>query len=87
MRNKLLAVACLALTLVACATPAPQRTAVAARHTTPAGCVSDTGTRVPLSRNDCAGVGRSWSQDQLKQTGHVDLSQALQSLDVSVYAH
>lgn len=54
----------------------------------PAGCVyPGTATRLPVRPSECAGFGRSWSQDDLKRTGKPEVGQALQMLDPSVSAH
>jgi hypothetical protein len=60
-------------------TPTPRQANVAQ----PAGCVS-TGSRVAQDKNRCAGFGRSYSSEELRQTGHVDVARALQQLDPSI---
>jgi putative hemolysin len=97
MIGKLLTAACL-LTLAACAStpPAPDTAgatspaALAATATTnaaPLGCVNGTGTRLPVSKDDCTGFGSSYSPAQLKSTGTPPyLPNALQMLDPSVRA-
>jgi hypothetical protein len=74
------------LLLAACAsTPAPQ--SAAAQATPPIGCVSDTATRLPVRAGDCAGVGSSYSKQQMDSTGQPYVGDALRMLDPSVSVH
>ena len=70
-----LATASLLVLLAACATTA-QNHATTATNTS---CLS-TGSRIP---GDCA-AGRSYSEDELRQTGQVDAAPALRMLDPSI---
>ena len=48
-------------------------------------CLTDTGPRLPLSPGQCAGYGKSYSGEDLRQTGHEEnLARALQTLDPSI---
>lgn len=86
MFKSLLTGACLVAVLAGCAT-APQNPAAAkATNAGPdSGCVT-TGSRVPLDQNQCAAFGRSYSGQQLQQTGHIDTARALQTLDPAITA-
>jgi len=85
MLNKLLAVGCLALALAACAGAPLRHTTQAAAVTAPAGCVADTGSRIP--QDACAGIGRSYTQEEIQRTGAVDTGQALRLLDPALSVH
>jgi hypothetical protein len=41
---------------------------------------------VPLDRDQCASIGRSYSREELQQTGHIDTARALQALDPAITA-
>ncbi len=95
MVKKLLIGACLIVCVAACATsPSTSGTgksesaattkAAAASRALPAGCVSDTGTRIPVSQSDCTGPGRVWTDQDVKSTGATDAAQALRQLDPTV---
>jgi hypothetical protein len=83
--------ACLS-TLAACASNPP----AAPRHATanaasnsgsPVGCVNRTATRLPTSRDDCAGFGNSYSQEAIRSTGQPQAQDALRMLDPAVTAY
>jgi hypothetical protein len=61
---------------VAAKTPAP-----------PAGCVQGTGSRIPEKAGQCAGVGRSYSGEELKRTGQTSPGDALSMLDPAITVH
>lgn len=82
MFKSLLTGACLAAVLTACATAPQDQTAAKAANT---GCVT-TGSRVPLDQNQCTAFGRSYSGQELQQTGHIDTARALQTLDSAITA-
>jgi hypothetical protein len=88
MLNKLLLGACLALPLLACTSASPTRDAAStpavAATTTPAGCVSETASRIPAPPGSCTGFGRSYSQGDIRNTGQTDPASALRLLDSSV---
>jgi len=95
MLKKTLIGACLALCVAGCATspstsgtgkPETAATTQAAATTKalPAGCVSETGTRIPVSQSDCTGPGRVWTNQDVKSTGATDAAQALRQLDPTV---
>jgi hypothetical protein len=87
MLSKILIAACLTLCVAACATaPATSGTASrrAATKVPPAGCVAGTATRIPVSPNDCAGFGHTWTNQDMKNTGATDVAQALRQLDSSL---
>jgi hypothetical protein len=77
MFKSLLTGACLLAVLAGCAS-APQKPAdTAAARTT---CLTS-GSRIPLSPGECASLGQSFSGDELRQTGQVNLGSALRLVD------
>jgi hypothetical protein len=79
---------CLTLCVAACAslraTPDTAKPVAAATAQHPrAGCVA-TGTRIPVSPEDCAAFGRSWAGLDIKSTGATDAAQVLRQLDPTV---
>jgi hypothetical protein len=90
MLKKLLLGACLVLPLAACTTPSatrePPKSAALAPAPTP-GCVADTATRIPVKERDCAGFGRTYTQQDIQRTGQTDTAQALRLLDPSLTVH
>src|SRR6202030_2080750 len=62
------------------------KTALVAPARTP-GCVADTATRIPLKERDCAGFGRTYTQEDIQRTGQPDTAQALRLLDPSLTVH
>jgi hypothetical protein len=68
-----------AATLAACATGPTKPVASAA----PAGCVRDTGSRVPPSKG-CAGFGSTYTQEDLARTGQTTAGGALGLLDPTI---
>lgn len=74
-----------AFALAACSSlPAPRPHSRLAA-TTPAGCVRSADSLIP-SKSPCMTPGSSYSQRQIRQTGHTNLARALQSLDPDVTA-
>jgi hypothetical protein len=47
----------------------------------PAGCVSQTGTRISLGPTECAAAGHIWTEDAIKSTGATEPGEALRLLD------
>ena len=89
MLKKILMGVCLTFCLAACETsPSSSGTgrpeAAATTQVPPVGCITDTGTRIPVSRSDCTGPGRVWTDQDLKSTGATDAAQALRQLDPTV---
>jgi hypothetical protein len=83
MLRSLVIGACLA-SLAACATTPQSRTSAAANPAPNTGCLT-TGSRIPLGAGECAGLGQSYSGDDLRQTGHVgDVGAALRFVDPGV---
>ena len=77
----------LCLWLAACATgaqPTSPASKAAASSQPPPGCVAETATRLPVTAHQCAAFGRTWTQQDVKSTGAVDVGQALSLLDPSV---
>jgi hypothetical protein len=84
MLKRLVIGACLVLPLAACTTPSPtgELTKIPAFALRPAvGCVTDTGTRIPVNEHECAGFGRTYSGEEIQRTGAADTAEALQLLD------
>jgi hypothetical protein len=72
------------LALAACATTPPAPKTAAAEAKPPLGCVSATATRLPVSPNECAGVGSTYTKKDLDQTGRVYAQDALRDLDPTI---
>ena len=90
MLKKILLGACLVLPLAACTTPSATREPPKSASLAPArtrGCVPDTATRIPVKETDCAGFGRTYTQQDLQRTGQPDTAQALRLLDPSLTVH
>jgi hypothetical protein len=86
MFKSLLTGACLMAVLAGCASTSQNPTSAAAANSGPKARCLSTASRIPTDKNECAAFGRSYSGDQLQQTGHVDIGQALQTLDPSIAA-
>jgi hypothetical protein len=52
----------------------------------PAGCVRDTGSRIPAP-SGCAGLGSSYTHEDIARTGQTTVSGALGLLDPTVTVH
>ncbi|TAN08768.1 MAG: hypothetical protein EPN38_01625 [Rhodanobacteraceae bacterium] len=51
-------------------------------------CIRDTGSHIPPPKGQCLPVaGTSYSQQDLRRTGAIDVGRALQMLDPSVTVH
>lgn len=51
-------------------------------------CIRDTGSHIPPPKGQCLPVaGNSYSQKDIRQTGAINVGQALQMLDPSVTVH
>jgi hypothetical protein len=74
----------LLLALAACATNPPAPQTADAKSKPPLGCVSDTATRLPASRNECKGVGSTYTKQDIDNTGQIYLQEALRDLDPTV---
>jgi hypothetical protein len=52
-------------------------------------CLRQTGSRITARRaadsRRCAAIGRVYTQDDLRRTGHIDVADALRTLDPSIY--
>jgi hypothetical protein len=86
LKNSLAGAAVIAA-LAACATSAPLPGSAAAVAKPPVGCVSATATHLPVRSNECAGVGSTYTRQDLDRTGQVDTPDALRALDPSVRVH
>ena len=88
MMYKALIGAGLSLCAAACAsspsTSALRPRATAAAQQPPAGCVSQTGSRIAAGPTACVAAGHIWSQGELKSTGATDPGEALRLLDPTV---
>jgi hypothetical protein len=85
---KSLLLGCLALVAAGCATQSRTRPDTQAQ-TTPAGCTRDTGTRLPADKGTsrCDALGRSYSAEEIRNTGATDVGTALHFLDPSITVH
>jgi hypothetical protein len=83
MFKSLLSGTCLLALMAGCAS-APQKP-VASADARPKTCLTS-GSRIPLSQNECAATGQSYTGEDLQQTGHVgDAAAALRQLDPVVH--
>lgn len=82
MLNKMLLCSGLALLSACAATPQPKPATAA--FVPPPGCVSSTATRIPSSPSECAGFGRTWTQQDIERTGEPTPGAALRLLDPSL---
>ena len=90
MLKKILLGACLVLPLAACTTPSATREPPKSAALAPVGtggCVADTATRIPVKEGNCAGFGRTYTQQDIQRTGEADTAQALRLLDPSLTVH
>jgi hypothetical protein len=46
--------------------------------------MAETATRIPVSPHDCAGIGRVWTDKDIKSTGATSAGEALRQLDPTV---
>jgi hypothetical protein len=47
-------------------------------------CVRETGSRIKVKEKDCIGPGRTYSRDELDNTGAFDTAEALRKVDPSI---
>jgi hypothetical protein len=90
MLKPLLTGATLLLTLAACTTVSPTGEVARTAALAPARvCVSATATRLPVKPEDCAGLGQTYTREDILRTGAHDTGGALQLLDpaLRVYGH
>ena len=75
----------LALTVACCIGGCASTASAPANHRAeaPAGCVTHTGNRIPDS-SGCTGIGSSYSQSDITNTGQTTVAGALGQLDPSV---
>jgi len=85
MRRKSLMAACAALALSACATT--QTHPAASAQKPPPGCVSGTATLLPVGAGECAGVGSTYTKEDMDRTGQTTVQDALRVLDPTVTVH
>jgi hypothetical protein len=85
---KTLLLGSLVLVAAGCATQSATRPETQAQIT-PAGCTQDTGTHLPPDKaaGRCAGFGRSYSGEEIRNTGATDVGMALHFLDPSITVH
>jgi hypothetical protein len=50
-------------------------------------CMTETGSRIPAKGDACTGIGRSYSNDEIRNTGATSAADALRLLDPSVTVH
>ena len=76
-----------AVALAACATT-PSHPAVHTAAAVPAGwCAKADGTPLKPGSPGCNSLSKTYSGEQLRQTGFTDVAQALQMLDPDITAH
>jgi hypothetical protein len=84
MTNRIAVLAAMATALgVAACASTPGTTPKPVASATPAGCVRDTGSRLTPA-GGCAGLGRSYSHEDLARTGQTTVSDALGQLDPTI---
>jgi hypothetical protein len=49
--------------------------------------MTETGSRIPAGANNCTGIGRSYSNEEIHNTGATSAADALRLLDPSVTVH
>ena len=84
MLNKMLVGTCVALLLAGCVSRSYKPVAHNAAAKPPLGCVSDTATRLPVNPNQCAGVGTTFTKQDLDRTGQPFLNDPLKMLSPAV---
>jgi hypothetical protein len=87
MLKSLIAGACLALCLGACATTGTTAKTTADAGKPTAGCVAQTGTLMNVPSNACTGPGNVYSKQDLDNTGRTDTASALRVLDPALTVH
>jgi hypothetical protein len=65
----------------------PQKSPVAASAPASPGCLTVTGSRLPQKAPQCAGFGRSYTDQDLSQTGLTSVGDALGHLDPAITVH
>lgn len=76
---------CVAACAGAPSTPVVASSSVsAAAKRPPAGCVSQTGTRISVGPTECAAAGHIWTGDAIRSTGATEPAAALRLLDPTV---
>ena len=86
MSNKLLIAAGWALCLAGCASNSsiPDATRHARTSVPPAICAADTASRISPGSPQCAVIGHTWTQEDMKRTGATDAGRALDLLDPTI---
>jgi hypothetical protein len=84
-----LAVALATALLAGCATqPSTDASRVASNTNAKAAaektCVRETGSRIKVKEKECIGPGRTYSRDELDNTGEFDTAEALRKIDPSI---
>jgi len=73
--------------LTACASTGPRTAANSGSEGTPgakSACPNDTASRIPRDPSSCYGLGRTYSNDELRRTGASSVADALRQLDPAV---
>jgi hypothetical protein len=73
-----------ALALGACASTSGNAPTKPVTASQPAGCVSDTGSRIPAPPGNCAGFGSTYTQEDIEHTGKTTVGGALRELDPTI---
>lgn len=48
-------------------------------------CLHDTGSHIPTAPNECSGLGRSYTEEDLDRTGAITIGGALRQLDAFIH--
>jgi hypothetical protein len=73
--------ACVAACVGSPAAPAMVSPSMTAASLPPAGCVSQSATRIPAGPTECAASGHVWTSDAIRGTGATEPAAALRLLD------
>jgi hypothetical protein len=79
-----MSLAAAALALGACASTSGNSATKPVAAAPPAGCVSGTGSRLTAAPGNCAGFGRTYTREDIDNTGETTAGGALRRLDPTV---
>ena len=86
MVNLQVAALCAAFALGGCATNATHSVSGGPAQAKNFNCPTTTASRIPSNDKSCTAFGRSYSSEDLDQTGKTSAAEALQQLDPSITA-
>ena len=88
MLKSLLIGACLAALAAGCASaPIPHGMADTGARLTHEPCLAATGTRIAVRERECAAFGRTYTGEEIRNTGASTVDEALRLLDPSITVH